>query len=74
MKKYYKTNIMITVLSEDYPVSPHTPIETVISEITNGDWSGQVEVVETTELSEKEMAQALLDQGSDPEFFGIKMS
>lgn len=73
MKKFYKTNIMITVLSEDFPVSPHTPIETVVSEIVNGDWSGQVEVVETSELSEQEMAQALLDQGSDPEFFGINV-
>lgn len=73
MKKFYKTNIMITVLSEDFPVSPHTTIETVVSEIVNGDWSGQVEVVETSELSEQEMAQALLDQGSDPEFFGINV-
>jgi hypothetical protein len=73
MKKYYKTNIMISVLSEDYPVSPDIPIEFVIKEITNGDWSGQIEIVDTSELSEDQMAQELISQGSDPEFFGIKI-
>jgi hypothetical protein len=71
MKKYYKSVITITVLTEDYPVSASTPIEVVGREITNGDWSGEVELVSTTELAESEMAKALIDQGSDPEFFGI---
>ncbi len=73
MNKFYKTNIMITVLTQDYPVSPNTPIEVVVREITDGDWSGVVEITETVELSEQEMATALLDQGSDPEFFGISV-
>lgn len=69
MRKFYKTVIQTTVLSEE-PFE-YENLSQVNSAITAGDCSGKVETVEAKELSGKEMAQALLAQGSDPQFFQI---
>lgn len=69
-KKYYRTIIKITILSDE-------PYETVTLEgmsydITEGHCSGLIEdMTRNEELSSKEMAKELLNQGSDPEFLGL---
>jgi hypothetical protein len=69
-KKYYKTIVTVTVLSEE-PVDTALGLGDIHEEIINGPWSGVVDVGEGVELTGKEMAAALLAQGSDSEFFGL---
>lgn len=68
-KKYYKTVITVTVLSEYEPVSTDMGLEDVAYQIVHGDWSGHVQVADGVELTGKEAADALTEQGSDPSFF-----
>ena len=69
-KKFYKTTFKIEVLSEDeFP--PWMSLEQIAYEITSGGCSGFYDRVESKELSSKECAEELMNQGSDPEFFGI---
>jgi len=70
MRKFYKTVITVTVLSEDNPVT-ETNLSRIHDQITDGDWSGEVDADGGTELTAKEAAQALLAQGSDPSFFQL---
>jgi hypothetical protein len=71
MTKYFKTVFKVTVLTEDRPPGPDSDLEQVQRQITSGDWSGEVSVESVDELSPEEMAKALEDQGSDPDFFGL---
>ena len=70
-RKYWKTTIVVEVLSEDEPVSDERELESIGREIINGDWSGHCEIKERKELSGKEAADALREQGSDPSFFNL---
>lgn len=70
-RKFFKTTIVVTVLSEDEPVSADMPLEGIGYEIVHGDWSGEYDVTEIVELSGKEAADALAAQGSDPSFFRL---
>lgn len=69
-RKFYKTVVSFEVLSED-PIPAGMTIEQIANEAVHGDYSmGNVQC-EQIELNEKQAAEALLDQGSDPMFFGI---
>jgi hypothetical protein len=69
-KKYYRTIIQVEVLSEE-PIGDVSMSE-IIHNAQDGDWSGKnTTITQDEELSGKQMAEALLDQGSDPEFFQI---
>lgn len=70
-KKFFRTVIEVEVLTDDGPVSPNAELEYIAREITEGDWSGVVEIKKTEEVSPKRMARLLEKQGSDPEFFGL---
>jgi hypothetical protein len=75
-RKFYKTVITVTVLSEDGPISMETDLDVVAHQIIHGDWihgdwSGKIENDGGTELTPKEMADEALKQGSDPGFFGL---
>jgi hypothetical protein len=72
-RKFFKTVITVTVLTEDGPVSEETPLDVVAQQIVNGDWSGTVEHDGGTELTPALAAAALIDQGSDPEFFNLEV-
>lgn len=72
-RKFFKTTITITVLSEDEPISPDSSLDDVIYEITEGNCSGDYEVSDVQELSPEETAKALIEQGSDPSFFELNM-
>jgi hypothetical protein len=71
-RKFYKTQVLVTVLSEE-PLSlrPHgqLTLEDIAVAITEGDFSGVTEITEEKELNGEEAAAALLEQGSDPELF-----
>jgi len=70
MKSFYRTTITVDVLSER-PFDPINLAE-VHDAITTGDCSGSWRVAETQDLTEQEMSQAALEQGTDPGFFGIE--
>ena len=77
-RKFYKTVVKVTVLSED-PLEPSSiegigggcALSEIAYNITEGDMSGVVEIGETETLNGKEAADALVEQSSDPEFFQL---
>lgn len=69
-RKFYKKTIVIEVLSEDTPFD-FTSMESLGWAMTSGDLSGSVVEEQDQELNGKQAATALLEQGSDPEFFNI---
>lgn len=66
---YYKTIVTVEVLSECE--IGDSSLEDIASEIHSGEWSGSYNVTSVEVLSPEKMAQALIDQGSDPSFFGL---
>ena len=69
-KKYYKTTFKIEVLSEGGAASD-LGLEEILYEITNGEFSGAIECVGVKELTSRQAARELMNQGSDPEFFNL---
>jgi hypothetical protein len=69
-RKFYKSIIEITVLSEDKPVESLDLLD-INYLITFGDCSGKVEIKEEKEVSPQEMARLLIEQSSEPEFFNL---
>lgn len=67
-RKFYKTVFQIEVLSEE-PINDCVSLEQLSREIECGDFSGQIERINSEELSGEGMANLLLKQGSDTEFF-----
>lgn len=63
---FHKTVISIEVLSEG-PYKP-TLLEDVHHDITDGQCSGVWSITGTSQLTREQMAEALIAQGSDPEF------
>jgi hypothetical protein len=62
----YKTKVVITVLSEEE--LPSADLDFIADEITNGDYSGACRIEEVEKLTRRQMALALLEQNSDPDF------
>lgn len=71
MAKLYRTVITAIILSEDAPVPHGTSLLDISNMIVEGDWSGKITSDGGTEMSPKEAVVALLEQGSDPAFFGL---
>lgn len=69
-RKFFKTTFTVEVLSETTPVNGLSLAE-IAFEIDEGDCSGAVTEVEVVELSPKQAAKALINQGSDSEFFQL---
>ncbi len=68
-RRFYRKVITVTILAED-PIGDHD-LDTVHYQIKQGDWSGQVTHGETKQINGKQMAKALVRQGSDPGFFRL---
>ena len=70
-RKFYRTRITFEVLSED-PIHPYMDIAEIVAECDDGGYvmDSNHEPV-TVELSGAEMAQALHNAGSTPEFFQL---
>ena len=69
-RKFYETMIVVKVLSEDEPIDS-SDLANVAYQITEGDYSGVVASSKSEQLTAKEAAEALIAQGSDPEFFRL---
>lgn len=69
-KKYYKTTIVVTVLSE-YEPPVWNDLADLYYLITDGHCSGMVATADEIEVSAKQMALCLIEQNSDTEFFGL---
>ena len=74
MRKFYKTRIVVEVLSE-YPLANEISSPRCLADlkhaVTDGDCSGDITKVEEEILTPLQAAQALLSQGSDPSFFQL---
>jgi hypothetical protein len=71
MRKFYRSRVVVEVLSED-PLPPDVSLATIANQITEGDWSGQVDNDDINEeVDGPTMAKLLQAQGSDPEFFQL---
>lgn len=69
-RKFYKTVFKVEVLSEDTPTDD-LELSEVAREIVYGGCSGVTSVESIVELTPKQMAEALIEQGSDPKFFTL---
>ena len=70
-KKYWKTVIEVTVLSEDKPVGEGLELDDIHYEITEGHCSGDIVIKSQKQVCAKTMAKLLESQGSDPGFFQL---
>jgi len=68
-RKFYRTTITVTVLSEE-PFD-YDNLEGVHYAITEGECSGHYETTKSETLTAKQVAEALQAEGSDPEFFQL---
>lgn len=68
-RKFWKTTIIVEVLSEDVPLE-FDDLEEVHNAISSGACSGQYTST-SEELTGKQCADALTAQGSDPGFFQL---
>jgi hypothetical protein len=72
MRKFYRHVIQVEVLSEYKIAMENMDLDNIHQIITDGDCSGMVEVkIANQVVSEKEMAELLEKQGSDPGFFNL---
>lgn len=69
-RKFYKTVVKVEVLTEDQPAEFET-LEDLSYMITEGEASGKYEVTSSRGISARKCAEALIAQGSDPEFFQL---
>lgn len=69
-RKFYCTEIRLTVLSEGESVEKWE-LDRILAEIDEGDCVGEFSLMGVQELSAQEMADALVELGSDPAFFEL---
>lgn len=67
-RKFFKTTIVVEVLSEDTPIEFDNLAE-VHHMVIEGDCSGQIIATDCVRLTGAEAAAELIKQGSDPRFF-----
>lgn len=69
-RKFYKTVIKFEVLSEE-PIPDNVDYSQILFECKEGDYSMRELGEKQTVLNGKQAARALINQGSDPEFFQL---
>jgi hypothetical protein len=67
-RKFYKTTITLEILSEN-PIADDMELEDIVNETIFGDMSGMHDITLVEVLNGKQMAEALINQDSDPMFF-----
>jgi hypothetical protein len=70
MSKYFRTTIVIEVLSEDTQVD-EISISEIAHRIANGEFSGEIKAARVEELTPAQMVIALTEQGNDSGFFHV---
>ena len=69
-RKFFKTVIRMTILSEDAPV--FGSLAEIERAVDDGDLVGQVSVLKQIQISPRATARALSRYGSEPGFFQLK--
>ncbi len=69
-QKFFKTTITVEIISEECPVS-ELGLADIAHQISQGDCSGEITKTEVVPLTPGQAAQALIEQGSDPDFLGL---
>lgn len=70
-RKFFKTTITLTILSEQGPVSSGCRLAEVDREMEDGGWCGRIENDGGQEISSAEAARMLIDMDSTPDFFNL---
>jgi hypothetical protein len=70
-RKWYKTVLRVTVLSEDEPVPGGTGLEEIAREIDDGLWVGEVERESIEDLGRDRIVPELRKIGSDESFYDL---
>ncbi len=70
-RKFFRTHIVVEVLSEDSPISPRADLDAIHAAITDGDCVGQVSIKHVEALNGPQAARALRRVGSEPGFFRL---
>ena len=72
IRKFYRTVIQVEILSEEPYHLGSKDLDDIRFDIIEGDCSGAItDIVINEQLDGKQVALALQNQGSDPEFFQI---
>ena len=69
-RKFYRTTITVTVLSEE-PIPSELNLQELAYEMDEGEYVGFYPTTNIEELDGKQMAEALVKAGSEPEFFQL---
>lgn len=69
-KEFHRYTIVVTILTES-TIPEEFELDTLWRECMEGYYSGAWDMTGDEILEPNEMAQALMDQGSNPEFFGL---
>lgn len=69
-RKFYKTKIVIEILSKDKPYDFYG-FRGLYYDINDGDYSGDIIEIDNEILNGLGAVHALIKQGSDPEFFNL---
>lgn len=69
-RRFFRTTVTITILSEDAPLPEGASLADIGYEIESGGMSGSTQH-EFEEISAVEAARALIAQGTDAEFFRL---
>lgn len=69
-RTFYRQVVTVEILSET-PIPDSLELEDIADEITNGAWSGNVEVTVNEQIDGPRMAELLAAQGSDPAFLQL---
>ena len=70
-RKFFKSVITVTVLSEDSPVGMSMELKDIDHAITEGDLVGVVELTSAYRITRKEVVDELTEMNSCTEFFGL---
>jgi hypothetical protein len=71
-RKFYKTVIPMEILSEE-PIPEGIEVERIMEEATSGDYSARMLPLSREVLDGQQAAEALLSQGSSPDFFSLTL-
>ena len=69
-RKFYKTTVTFTVLSED-PIPPNSNIGGIVDECNVGEYVMHSSTINHEVLNGKQAAEELFNAGSEPQFFKI---
>lgn len=69
-KNFHRYVYTIEVLTEG-PIPDHMSMVDILNEADYGSYSSLILDTKSKKVNGKTMAKALMNQGSDPEFFGI---